>query len=115
MFQKELIHPPGGAHLRSQKPSSMVQEEPVHAPGAPHLWLRRTPPPPPHLIVVLPGGFPLQGAQRLQLSIQDVQQLLQQPHSGADIARINRASRVPGQLDGDVGCVLPALNLQLIN
>lgn len=54
----------------------------------------------------------LTGSELLQLSIQDVHQLLHQPHWGADVPGKDGAFGVLGQLVGQVCCIFTAADLQ---
>lgn len=63
-------------------------------------------------VVVVPwGGLLGPRPQGLQLGVQDVQQLLDEPDRGGDVSGLNGTSSQVDQLSGDVGGVLSALDL----
>lgn len=65
-----------------------------------------------HLVVVARGRLLVSGPQGLQLRVQDVQELLDQPDGHADVAGVDPPPRQVHQLARDVGRVLAALDLQ---
>lgn len=64
------------------------------------------------VVVVARGRLLGARPQGLQLGIQDVQQLLDEPNGGADVSRLDGTPREVDQLPGDVGRVLAALYLR---
>lgn len=54
----------------------------------------------PDLVEAASGGVLLVGPELLQLRVQDVHELLHQPHGGADVPCKHGALRVPSQLIG---------------
>lgn len=65
-----------------------------------------------YLVVVARRRLFVGGSQGLELRVQDVQELLDQPDGHADVAGVDPSPRQVDQLPGDVCCVLSALNLK---
>lgn len=63
------------------------------------------------VVVVSRDGLFAPGPQRLQLRIQDVQQLFNQPHGRADVSSLDPTLRVVHQFCGYVGSVFATLYL----
>lgn len=69
-------------------------------------------PPSTYLVVVARGRLLVGRTQGLQLRVQDVQQLLDEPDGHADVAGIDPTPRQVDQLTCDVGGVFAALDLE---
>jgi len=66
---------------------------------------------PQYLVEAASGRVLLAGPQLLQLSVQDVHQLLHEAHRGAHVSGEHRALRVAGQLVGQISRIFATSDL----